>query len=167
MGSGKSSSGRKIASSLRWSFADTDKIVEEKEGAAVADIFVRQGEQFFRLAEREALISVSLKSRTVVACGGGTPCSEENMDLMRSTGVTVYLKLPADTLAARLGKSKKVRPLIQGAEGTELSARVTELLEKRSEWYEKADLVIDRLCAGDEETASLIAGLIRSRGAYL
>ena len=167
MGSGKSSSGRKIASSLRWNFADTDKLVEEKERAAVADIFARQGEDYFRLAEREALSSVSQRSRTIVACGGGTPCSKENMDLMRSTGVTVYLRLSADALASRLGKSKIVRPLIHDAEGTDLTVRVTELLEKRSEWYEQADLIIDALHDSDEEIASQIASLVRSRGAYL
>jgi shikimate kinase len=167
MGSGKSSSGRKIASSLRWNFADTDKVVEEKEGATVADIFAHQGEHYFRMAEREALNSVSQRSRTVVACGGGTPCSEQNLNLMKSTGVTVYLKLPADTLISRLGKSRTIRPLINDAEGTELETRVRKLLGERSEWYEQADLIIDGLNTNDEEIASLIAGLVRSRGAYL
>ncbi len=167
MGSGKSSSGRRIASLLRWNFIDTDSLVEEKEGVAVSEIFTQKGEDYFRTAEREALHSVSSRSRTVVACGGGTPCSEENINLMKSSGVTVYLKLPAEALASRLGKSRTKRPLIAGVSGDELVARVRDLLEKRDVWYGQADLVVDGLNTSDEEITSLIADLVRSRGAYL
>jgi shikimate kinase len=167
MGSGKSSSGRRIASLLRWHFIDTDSLVEEKEGVAVSEIFKQKGEDYFRVAEREALQSVSSRSRAVVACGGGTPCSEENINLMKSSGVIVYLKLPAEALASRLSKSRTKRPLIFGISGADLVARVTGLLEKRAVWYGQADLVVDGLNTSDEEITSLIADLVRSRGAYL
>ena len=167
MGSGKSSTGRKIASSLHWNFADTDKIVEEQEGASVPDLFKQRGEDYFREAEAGALRTVSGRSKTVVACGGGTPCSADNMDLMRSTGVIVYLKLPVAALVSRLQKSKTNRPLLQGISPEEMTSRVQELMENRSGWYEQADLIIDGLTESVEETASRIAGLVRSRGAYL
>jgi len=167
MGSGKSSTGRKIASSLHWSFADTDKIVEEQEGASVPDLFKQKGEDFFRIAEARALRIVSGRSKTVVACGGGTPCSADNMDLMRSTGVLVYLKLPVAELVSRLQKSKTSRPLLQGISGDEMTARVQELLESRTGWYEQADLIIEGLTDTVEEITSRIADLVRSRGAYL
>jgi len=167
MGSGKSSSGRKIASSFHWNFVDIDELVEEEKGVSVADLFAKEGEHCFRMAERDALLTVSQKSRTVVACGGGTPCSEENMNLMKSTGVTVYLKLPVDALASRLRKSRTVRPLIHGVVAADIEVIITELLEKRAEWYEQADLIIDGLNTPEEEVTSLIAGLVRSRGAFL
>ena len=93
--------------------------------------------------------------------------SEENINLMKSSGVTVYLKLPAEALASRLGKSRTKRPLIAGVSGDELVARVRDLLEKRDVWYGQADLVVDGLNTSDEEITSLIADLVRSRGAYL
>ncbi len=167
MGSGKSSTGRKVASSLHWNFADTDKIVEEQEGASVPDLFKQRGEDYFREAEARALRTVSGRSRTVVACGGGTPCSADNMDLMRSTGVIVYLKLPVAALVSRLQKSKTNRPLLQGISGEGMTSRVQELMESRSGWYEQADLIIDGLTESVEEIASRIADLVRSRGAYL
>lgn len=167
MGSGKSSTGRKIASSLCWTFADTDKLVEKQEGASVPDIFAHRGEEYFREAESRALRAVSGRTRTVVACGGGTPCSSDNIAIMRSTGVTVYLKLPAEALIARLRKSRAVRPLLQGAGEEELTARVHDLLASRTEWYEMADLVLDGVNDSPEKMTSQIAGLVRSRGSYL
>lgn len=167
MGSGKSSRGRKIASSLRWSFADTDKIVEEQEGQSVPDLFKQKGEDFFRQAEARALRSVSVRTRTVVACGGGTPCSAGNMEIMRSTGVIVYLKLTVDDLTLRLRKSKTIRPLLRETGQEDMATRVQQLLESRTSWYEQADLVIEGSDTTAEEITPLIADLVRSRGAYL
>lgn len=167
MGSGKSSKGRKIASLLRWSFADTDKIVEEKEGSSVPDLFNQQGEDYFREAETRALRTVSGRSRTVVACGGGTPCSADNMEIMRSTGVIIYLKLTVPELALRLQKSKTIRPLLREAGQEGLTSRVQQLLESRTNWYEQADLAIEGPDTTAEEITPLIADLVRSRGAYL
>ena len=120
MCSGKSTTGRKIASSLRWSFIDIDKLIEEDNGLSVADLFAIRGEQYFREAERKALMTASARSRTVVACGGGTPCSAENIAIMKETGVIMYIKLPVDILVSRLEKSKTVRPLLMKNGETDL-----------------------------------------------
>lgn len=167
MGSGKSTAGKRIASSLRWNFADIDRMVEENEGEAVSDIFARRGESYFREAESLALRAVSERSRTVVACGGGTPCSHENMEVMASTGVIVWLRLPVHEITERLRKSSNVRPLLADAEGDELHTRVTRLLESRECWYERADLVIDRINDTIEDITVKVAALVRERGGYL
>lgn len=167
MGSGKSSAGRRIAALLRWKFRDTDKLVEKKEGMTVSEIFASGGEQRFRGSEASALREVASGTRTVVACGGGTPCSEENMGVMKSTGLTVYLRLPADILVSRLLRSRSRRPLLRDTGDAELHTRVQEMLDTRSRWYEQADLVIDCENVTDEEMTSMIADLVRSRGAYL
>ncbi len=167
MGSGKSSTGRKIASSLLWNFVDIDKIIEEQEGASVADIFEQRGEDYFRKVETMVLQNVSQRSRTVIACGGGTPCSAENMNIMKSSGMTVYLKLPPGALAARLLKSRTKRPLLRDIAETDMTEKVREMLDKRAGWYDQADMVIDGMKETLEEMTSAIAGLVRSRGAYL
>ncbi len=167
MGSGKSSNGRKIASSLRWTFADTDKVVEEHEGLSVPELFAQKGEEYFRNAESRALLTVSRRSRIVVACGGGTPCLPENIEIMRSTGVIVYLKLPVDALVSRLKKSRSVRPLLLDSKEAELATRVQTLLAPRAKWYEMADLIIDADNESTEEITYRIASLVRSRGSYL
>jgi shikimate kinase len=165
MGSGKSTTGRKIASTLRWSFVDTDKLVEEQDGLSVAEVIALRGEKYFREAEKKALLTASARSRTVVACGGGTPCSAENIGIMKETGVILYLRLPVDTLVSRLEKSKTVRPLLQGE--TDLRARVQGMIAQRAEWYEQADIIADNLSTTVEELTGRLADLIRSKGAFL
>jgi shikimate kinase len=167
MGSGKSTTGRKIASSLRWSFIDTDRLIEEQNGLSVAELFTLRGEQYFREAERKALMTASARSRTVVACGGGTPCSEENIGIMKETGVILYLKLPVDILVSRLEKSKTVRPLLVNNGETDLKERVMELLEKRIWWYEQADIITDGQSTTIEKLTGQLAEIIRDRGAFL
>jgi len=167
MGSGKSTTGRKIASSLRWSFIDIDRLIEEDNGLSVADLFAIRGEQYFREAERKALITASARSRTVVACGGGTPCSTENIAIMKETGVIMYLKLPVDILVSRLEKSKTVRPLLMKNGETDLAVRVQELLAKRAVWYEQADIIAEGYNTTAEKLTIQLADLIRARGAFL
>lgn len=167
MGSGKSSSGKVIAALLRWKFVDLDELVEKNEGIAVAEVFASRGEEYFRTAETEALRSVSGRTMTVVACGGGTPCSEQNMALMKSTGMAVYLRLPAEILVSRLRHSMTHRPLLQNAGPAELKARVQDLIALRSQWYEQADLILDAETMTEEEMTSIIAGTERFRGACL
>lgn len=167
MGSGKSSTGKKIAASLRWNFVDTDSLVEEDEGIPVAEIFSAHGEKYFREAETRALRNIAAKSRTVVACGGGTPCTEENLNVMKETGVVLYLKLTVDELVRRLQRSRTVRPLLQNSEGHHLTAKVEEMLEIRSSWYEMADIIADGGSSSVEDLTGQVAEMIRARGAFL
>ena len=167
MGSGKSTTGRKIATSLHWSFIDTDRLIEEHNGLSVAELFTLHGEQNFREAEKQALKTASARSRTVVACGGGTPCTEENISVMKETGVILYLKLPVDILVSRLEKSKTRRPLLMNNGGTDLRVRVQELLAKRTGWYEQADIIADGQNTTVEKLTGQLARLIRDRGAFL
>ena len=167
MGSGKSTTGRKIATSLHWSFIDTDRLIEEHNGLSVAELFTLHGEQYFREAEKQALKTASARSRTVVACGGGTPCTEENISVMKETGVILYLKLPVDILVSRLEKSKTQRPLLMNNGGTDLRVRVQELLAKRTGWYEQADIIADGQNTTVEKLTGQLARLIRDRGAFL
>ena len=167
MGSGKSTTGRKIATSLHWSFIDTDRLIEEHNGLSVAELFTLHGEQYFREAEKQALKTASARSRTVVACGGGTPCTEENISVMKETGVILYLKLPVDILVSRLEKSKTRRPLLMNNGGNDLKVRVNEMLSKRTVWYEQADIIADGQDTTVEKLTGQLAGLIRDRGAFL
>ena len=162
MGSGKSHAGKRIATLLHWKFIDTDRLIEKKEAMTIAEIFSARGEEYFRRIEAEALREVAVKNRTVIACGGGTPCNDENLALMKSTGVTVWLKLSPETLASRLMQSRTDRPLLHDAGPDELRSRIVQMLDTRSHWYEQADLIIDAEAVDEEEMAALIAETIRT-----
>jgi shikimate kinase len=143
MGSGKTTTGRKLARRLGFEFADLDILIEEHEGMEITEIFAHKGEEYFRNVETKVLDSLLGLSRLVVACGGGTPCFHDNMQKMKSSGTTVYLKVSAEVLAVRLSRSPSVRPLVAGKDGDELNSHIRKLLAGREGWYRQADLVFD------------------------
>ena len=167
MGSGKSTAGRKIAAALRWHFTDLDKVIIEQQGLTIGEMFEQHGEDYFRDAERKALIDISARSKMVVACGGGTPCNDANISVMKSTGVLLYLKMTVPALVSRLLVSKGTRPLLTGIEENGMKAKVEELFAERSQWYERADIVTDGMNINIEEITGLLAAHIRDAGAFL
>ncbi len=95
MGCGKSTLGRKLAHRLGVSFADTDTLVEQREGASVADVYELAGAEYFRQAERAVLDElIASGACTVISTGGGLPAWGDNMARMNAVGTTVYLRRP-------------------------------------------------------------------------
>ncbi|MDZ7737539.1 MAG: shikimate kinase [Bacteroidales bacterium] len=159
MGSGKSTLGKRLASSAGWKFYDLDSRIEDKEGRTVADIFTQDGEDYFREAEAAALRNMPDDKDMVVACGGGTPCYKDNMDFMNKTGVTVYLKLDVETLAQRLMNARKSRPLIRGMAQDELLKYIDGLLAEREKFYKRSQLIVDGMKAEPGRLVELLTSL--------
>ena len=82
----------------------------------------------------------SEKTFTVVACGGGSPCFNNNIQLMKDAGVVIYLQADVPALMARLKHSEEVRPLLRGK--PDLAAYLNELLDKRKDVYEQAHYIL-------------------------
>ncbi|MFO7755920.1 MAG: shikimate kinase [Bacteroidales bacterium] len=159
MGSGKSTLGKRLASTAGWEFYDLDSRIEEMEGRTVTDIFETCGEDYFREAEATALKNMPDKEDMVIACGGGSPCYKDNMDFMNKTGVTVYLKLEVTTLVQRLMNAKKNRPLVRGMEQGELLKYIERTLAEREKWYNRSRLIVDGMKAEPGRLLELITYL--------
>ena len=142
MGCGKSTIGRKVADLLKISFIDLDKYIEERYFKTVPAIFAEEGESAFREKERAALIEVSQFEDVVIGTGGGAPCFFDNMEMMNSHGITVYIAPDTEVLAYRLIKSKTERPLIVGKSRDELVLFINEALKNRGPFYEKSKIII-------------------------
>ncbi len=145
MGSGKSTIGKRLANKLKWDFADTDKLIEEKHHLRITDIFSYYNEDTFREFEHNILTKILTLENTVFATGGGTPCYYDNIEAMRDNAYVVYLKMPPGALYYRLTNSKKERPLLKGMTGDELKNKICSELDKREPFYNKAHLIIDAL----------------------
>jgi shikimate kinase len=156
MGSGKSTVGRKLAASLSWSFVDLDRKIEEKAGKSIASIFSQDGEKIFRETESEVLRNLDIKVNTVVSTGGGTPCHGDNMDYMKGTGLTVYLKMEPAQLAGRLLESSKERPLLKEISDEDLPSFISDKLALREKWYNRADIIFKGMNADIKYLHSLI-----------
>jgi len=114
-GSGKSTVGREVAGRLGVPFVDLDGEIERRHGSTVAEIFSSEGEAAFRALEARALVEVSRRDPSVVACGGGVVLEPANRIALRNTGTCVFLDVSLDLLEGRVRPAAE-RPLIR-AEG--------------------------------------------------
>ena len=71
-GAGKTSVGKALAKKLSLNFLDSDKVVEEKSGKSISEIFITDGEPAFREMERAAVIDLIENQDGVIALGGGS-----------------------------------------------------------------------------------------------
>ncbi|CAN1170398.1 Shikimate kinase 1, chloroplastic [Linum perenne] len=145
MGSGKTTVGKVLADVLRYSFCDSDALIEESvDGISVAEIFNLYGEYFFRDKETEALKELSLSNRLVVSTGGGAVIRPINWwdDKYMNKGISVWLDVPLEALAQRIATvGTNSRPLLHEESGdayTKALRRLSTLFEERSKAYENA-----------------------------
>lgn len=152
MGSGKSTMGKMLASKWKCNFIDLDHTIEKQYQLSIPRIFDLYHETGFRKIEAEILRKVlDTKEACVISLGGGTPCFEENMEVILEKSHSVYLKVSPKELVKRLSRSHNPRPLVVGKTQEELLAYVRETLEKREPYYLRAQQVIESDCirAGD------------------
>lgn len=144
MASGKTHWGRLLSEKLGMRFFDLDEQVTEHAGKPISEIFISDGEEQFRLMEKEVLyIITESHDNFVMACGGGTPCYLNNIEYMNETGTTVWINTPLDTLFVRLVKEKDDRPLIKELSAQQLRAFISKKFAGRKIYYEQADVTLD------------------------
>ena len=135
MGSGKSTLGHALSKATGLTFIDLDTYIENRYRKTIRDIFAERGEEGFRKLEKAMLEEVSSFEDVIVACGGGTPCFFNNMEVMNSCGTTVLLDATIESLHRRLCHGKAKRPLIAGMTDDELRGYIAEALAKRMPHY--------------------------------
>ena len=167
MGTGKSEVGRLLARRLGWSFIDTDRRVEARERATIAQIFARRGEAYFREGEARVIAEVAAKPDAVIATGGGAVLKPDNMIHLRRHGWIVSLTAPVEVLLRRLGDGED-RPLLRpvphgtGLRG-DMRQNVIKLLDQRRPLYRDADLVVDVSNAPAKRVVEAIVAFLGKR----
>ncbi len=141
-GSGKSTTAKEFAVLKGLDFYDTDALIEEKYNKQISEIFKTEGEDTFRIYERNILINLVEEDNFVVATGGGTACFNDNMTLMNDAGITVYLQVGIEKLTERLKLSKE-RPLLYGKNETELQKYLQTVLSEREPYYLKSKYIVN------------------------
>ena len=147
MTSGKSTVGPILANVLGFEFIDLDKEIESEESLSIVEIFEKKGEEYFRELETRKLTEFSQRDNLIISLGGGTITNDRNFGIIRKSGKIIYLKVAPNVLYRRL-KNKIDRPLIRemvlnGNSEKEFVEKIEELLQKRSRYYEQADLIVE------------------------
>lgn len=141
-GSGKSFIGKQLAKAMQLPFIDLDIAIQEKEGVEVSEIFATKGQDYFRQVEANVLREQIIKSHFIMATGGGTPCFFNNIELMNSHGVSVFLNTPLSVITGRLNAEKKnTRPLL--ASEHDIEQTLDKLLTTRMPFYNLAHITIN------------------------
>lgn len=108
MAAGKTSLGRKLASRIGRTFADTDRLVVLDHGP-IPEIFDQHGEPVFRRWEAE-VVQQALTPGSIVALGGGAVLDEGTRALLRAQATVVLVTV--DEVAAERRLSGGGRPLV-------------------------------------------------------
>lgn len=144
MGSGKTHWGRLLSEKLGMRFFDLDEQIIEQAGNSINEIFASEGEEQFRLKEKEILhIITESHDSFVMACGGGAPCYFNNIVYMNQAGTTVWIHTPLEVVYDRLLKEKESRPLIKDFSNEQLQSYITKKFADRRIYYEQSKVSID------------------------
>ena len=139
MGSGKTAIGNAVAKNLDVPFLDSDHEITQAANMSIAEIFERDGEEFFREKETQVIERLLKSAPGILSTGGGAWLRDTNQDLIRELGVSLWLRADLDLLWSRV-RHKDTRPLLRVPDP---HARLSELYQERTPIYERAEIAVD------------------------
>ncbi|MEU9302240.1 shikimate kinase [Streptomyces sp. NPDC048269] len=148
MGSGKSTVGALLAERLGVPYRDTDADIVAAQGRAISDLFVDEGEPYFRELERHAVAAAVAEHTGVLALGGGAVLDAGTRELL--TGLPVaYLSMDVEEAVRRVGLGA-ARPLL----AVNPRRQWRELMDARRPLYTEVARVV---VATDDRTPEEVA----------
>ena len=149
--SGKSTVGKILASEMSRDFRDTDELITLSAKKTIRDIFSEEGEAAFRDLETEAIASVSVQNKMIIATGGGSILREENVDMLKQNSILFFIDRSLDALLPTAD-----RPLSQSRD--DLEKRYNE---RYPIYSAVADVIIDANAQPDEVAKKIIGGFYK------
>ena len=112
MGAGKSSLAAEVAQALGVESQDSDRLLEQRLGRSIAEVFAADGEAAFRAAEEELVCELLARAGpgSVLALGGGSVLSPRVREAL-APHLTVLLDVPVEVAWARVARNPSRRPL--------------------------------------------------------
>ncbi|GLV97570.1 shikimate kinase [Streptomyces lavendulae subsp. lavendulae] len=148
MGSGKSTVGGLLAERLGVPYRDTDADIVAATGREISDLFVDEGEPYFRELERRAVADAVAGHTGVLALGGGAVLDEGTRALLAGLPVA-YLSMDVEEAVRRVGLGA-ARPLL----AVNPRRQWRELMEGRRHLYTEVARVV---VATDDRTPEEVA----------
>ena len=113
MGSGKTTVGAELQKSLpEFDYVDVDELIEKSTQKKISEIFLKHGEQFFRMLESDKIKKICKEKNYIISAGGGAFENEENRKIMLETSTVIYLKASPQEIYNRI-KQENHRPLLK------------------------------------------------------
>ena len=157
MGSGKSSTGRLLASKLNLPHFDLDSKIEKHENMTISSIFTKHSEEYFRNLESSMLQKLSREREFVMSTGGGCIMRDSNLSILRH-GIVIYLRISIDEQYNRV-KNRKHRPLLNTEDALTTLERLNN--EREAIYADISDIQIDVSNLNKEEVLSKVVDLMK------
>ena len=171
LAAGKSTVGQQLARALEMPFYDLDAHVEARLGKTIERILREEGEAFYRAVEAEILRELSLLPYAVVALGAGTLSNPASRDVIRKSGILIWLQATPETLWNRAVEADRLARLYHPTVDLEnlpsaatLRERLVHLLEAREPLYREADVTVETSGLRVEEVVESILEKLRGAG---
>ena len=158
MGAGKTSVSQRLAEILKRPRISTDEAIEQKEKRSIVEIFKNSGEEYFRRQEKEIVEEFAKKENLIIDCGGGVVLQQENVNLLKKSGILFYLSTNPEVIYQRT-KDQLHRPLLNVPHS---QIKIQELLNQRKPYYEQAHFTIDTSHQSVDQTAQKILVLLQT-----
>ena len=161
MGCGKTTVAKVLGDTLEVVSMDLDELICNHFNKSIPEIFDDLGEDGFRAIESlflfhavgGTIVPYDATRGAVLSCGGGTVLDILNVNVMRATGIIIWLKASAETVFSRI-KDDCSRPLLSGKMTIQ---DIQEMMEFREPFYSRA---ADYTIETDKKTPEEIAGEI-------
>ena len=160
MTSGKSTVGQALARRLGWEFLDFDVEIEHRQGRTVKEVIAQVGEEGFREMEAALTAEVAERPGMVLAPGGGWITMPEQLDVLGSRTLSVWLRVSVDETVRRLRADSIDRPF---RDHPDPRAMIAEMLAQREPLYRLADVSVPAEGRSAEAIAFEIESIVRTR----
>ena len=144
--------GRLVADLLRFTYLDTDQVIESRAHKSVSDIFEQEGEPAFREWERRIVEELALRKKTVISTGGGLPTNQDNLLSLKKHALVVCLWASPEAVYERV-RDHAHRPLLNEPEPLE---KIRQLLAAREPYYRQADVLVNTGQRSPREVATQV-----------
>ena len=127
-GCGKTRIGEILAEKTGMGFIDMDASIEKDENMAVAEIFSKYGEKYFRELETKKAEELSDPDNTIISTGGGVVLFPGNMEFLKKGGKVFFIERKLSMIMEAPDMSE--RPLLKKNIEENLKKLYSERIER-------------------------------------
>ena len=160
MTSGKSTVGQALARRLGWEFLDFDVEIEHREGRTVKEVIAEVGQEGFRAMEAALTAEVAERPGLVLAPGGGWITMPQQLDVLGSRTLSVWLRVSVDETVRRLRTDTIDRPF---RDHPDPRGMIAQMLAEREPLYRLSDVSVPAEGRSAEDIAFEIETIVRTR----
>ncbi|MBR2141484.1 MAG: shikimate kinase [Rickettsiales bacterium] len=157
MGAGKTTTGFGLAQRLGIQFIDSDREIEKAEGLTTAEIFEKNGEEYYKEVEKKIIRKILNTTKPqVLSIGGNAYDNEDVRKMIKEKAISIFLDVDLDVLIKRVERRNN-RPLLEGKDKAEI---MTQIYNDKYDIYNTTDIVVNTTYLNKDTTINVITQLI-------